>query len=199
MGKGHYPPIKPHKPVNPNPPDPNPHPQPAGVPLIWWTENEAGRVTPGADGKTDAEKANIGIATLIIQRDNGSLWRVTTDKAPYTWVQVNVPGDGKPDPYKTVQWRDVPADGIQPWTRVIVTNEEAKTFKIASMRQEDSFEIVDLERLFAAYPVTLIPPQYFNFPIINIAGASLVLDTVGQGSTWRFIIINGDIVVDNVP
>lgn len=191
MGKGHYPPIKPHKPpVGPTPP--NPHPQPAGVPLIWWTENEQGRLT-------DAGKANVGIATLIIQRDNGSLWRVTTDKAPYTWVQINVPGDGKPDPYKTVQWKDVPEDGIQPWTRVIVTNEEAKTFKIASMGQEDSFEIVDLERLFAAYPVTLIPPQYFNFPIINIDRANLVLDTIGQGSTWRFIVVGGDIVVDNVP
>ena len=199
MGRHNYPPIKPpNKPAPVNPVNPNP-PAP-GVPLIWWTENAAGRLNTDADGKTDAEKANVGIATLIIQRDDGSLWRVKEDKAPYTWVQVNTPGDGKAgDPYKTIDWTQVPETGIEPWTRVVVTTESAKTFKINTTGQGDSFEIVDVERLFAAYPVTLIPPQHFNFPIINIAEAQLVLDTLGEGSTWRFLIIEGDIVVENVP
>ena len=199
MGRHNYPPIKPpNKPAPVNPVNPNP-PAP-GVPLIWWTENAAGRLNTDADGKTDAQKANVGVATLIIQRDDGSLWRVKEDKAPYTWVQVNTPGDGKAgDPYKTIDWKQVPDTGIEPWTRVVVTTESAKTFKINTTGQGDSFEIVDVERLFAAYPVTLIPPQHFNFPIINIAEAQLVLDTLGEGSTWRFLIIEGDIVVENVP
>ena len=199
MGRHNYPPVKPpHKPDPVNPVNPNP-PAP-GVPLIWWTENAAGRLNTDADGKTDAQKANVGVATLIIQRDDGSLWRVKEDKAPYTWVQVNTPGDGKAgDPYKTIDWKQVPDTGIEPWTRVVVTTESAKTFKINTTGQGDSFEIVDVERLFAAYPVTLIPPQHFNFPVINIAEAQLVLDTLGEGSTWRFLIIEGDIVVENVP
>ena len=199
MGRHNYPPIKPpNKPAPVNPVNPNP-PAP-GVPLIWWTENAAGRLNTDADGKTDAQKANVGVATLIIQRDDGSLWRVKEDKAPYTWVQVNTPGDGKAgDPYKTIDWKQVPDTGIEPWTRVVVTTESAKTFKINTTGQGDSFEIVDVERLFAAYPVTLIPPQHFNFPVINIAEAQLVLDTLGEGSTWRFLIIEGDIVVENVP
>ena len=199
MGRHNYPPVKPpHKPDPVNPVNPNP-PAP-GVPLIWWTENAAGRLNTDADGKTDAQKANVGVATLIIQRDDGSLWRVKEDKAPYTWVQVNPPGDGKAgDPYKTIDWTQVPDTGIEPWTRVVVTTESAKTFKINTTGQGDSFEIVDVERLFAAYPVTLIPPQHFNFPVINIAEAQLVLDTLGEGSTWRFLIIEGDIVVENVP
>ena len=202
MGKNHWPPIKPHKPVNPNPVNPNP-PAP-GVPLIWWAEKADDRLVESVLVKdnmvTPAEAANVGIATLIIQRDDGSLWRVKEDKAPYTWVQVNTPGDGKAgDPYKTIDWTQVPETGIEPWTRVVVTTESAQTFKINTTGQGDSFEIVDVERLFAAYPVTLIPPQHFNFPIINIAEAQLVLDTLGEGSTWRFLIIEGDIVVENVP
>ncbi len=80
MGKNHYPPIKPpNKP--PDPPGPGPTPKP-GVPLIWWIDNDQARTDEVAG------KANIGIATLIAQRDTGAFWRVLSDKPPYTWVQM---------------------------------------------------------------------------------------------------------------
>lgn len=198
MGKGHYPPIKPHKPVNPDPVNPNPHPQPAGVPLIWWTENADGRLKRDDKGLTDADKANVGIATLIIQRDDGSLWRVKEDKAPYTWIEM---ATGNGDPYKDYSEDDpeVVNNGIRGWMRVLVSSEKEKTFQIAELNPGDSFEIVDVWRVFDKFNVTVKPPDGMNFQILDLDKANLVLDTIGQGTTWRFFSIYGSIIVQNVP
>lgn len=202
MGKGHYPPIKPHKPVNPNPPDPTPHPQPAGVPLIWWTENEQGRLT-------DAEKANVGIATLIIQRDNGTLWRVTTDKAPYTWVQIGTSsGSDSKDPYKPffpVRSADpkIPVQ-IPAWSRV-VDDGFGRIYQLPDLEDGDSFEIVDVAHRFENAPVTVIKHDndHFGFLLgvrdVDPAADSILLDVVGEGSLWRFSVVNNDIIAVIVP
>ena len=195
MGKNHWKPIKPPHPVDPghggdNPPAP-------GIPLIWWTENEQGRLTPGADGKTDAEKANVGIATLTIQRDNGTLWRVLEDKAPYTWVQV-AKGSAGGDPYKDAMWSESFGQ-LQPWTRLLISVDGPKTVNLAAMNVGDSFEIVDTDRIFDKAPVTLAPSSDMKFAIIDTPGDTLTLDTIGQGATWRFYIVAKDIVVSNVP
>lgn len=188
MGRNHFPPVKPKPKPEPNP---TPLPHPAGVPLIWWVDNDQGRTDENAG------KANIGLATLTIQRDNGTLWRVSEDQPPYTWTQIAL-GDGTGDPYTNLVWSEQ-LDELKPWTRLLVSVEGPKTIKLAAMSVGDSFEIVDTERQFDGSPVTLIPAAGMKFAIIDNPGDSLTLDTVGQGTTWRFFVVASDIVVTNVP
>lgn len=204
MGKNNYPKPKPPKkgPVNPNP-----NPQPAGAADFWFPANDTVR--------TGSPPASLGPTTLIIQKDNGTFWRVSEDKPPYTWTQIDTGsgGDGKKDPYKTIYPTGTGDQPLNAWERAW-DESGGRTYVLPDLEHGDSFEIVDVYQQFANSPVTIRRngADHFQFMIgkkyigpdgqehgYDPAVDSIILDVIGEGSVWRFSVIDSGIVAVVVP
>lgn len=197
----HWKPVKPPSgPVNPDP-----HPQPAGAADFWFPANEKIRTDP------TKIPASVDDTTLVVQKDTGTIWRFFKGADFTRWQQIG-------DPYIVFR-PERSADPTVPvlipkWARVI-DDGFGRVYQFPDLEEGDCIEIVDSDQVFDSKPVTVIkdPADHFGFLLgkkgyvddsgkyVEIDGteSSIRLDVTGEGSVWRFSVIDGDIVAVVVP